>query len=73
MMVAGAGCARPTMAPRNAEALIAAEVRNCRDNVGLIDVSTLGGFDIRGPDAAESCTMLTPGTTSDRRSAARAR
>ncbi len=32
---------------------IAAEVRNCRENVGLIDVSTLGGLDIRGPDAAE--------------------
>ena len=24
-----------------------------RDNVGMIDVSTLGGLDIRGPDAAE--------------------
>ncbi len=24
-----------------------------RSNVGLIDVSTLGGLDVRGPDAAE--------------------
>jgi sarcosine oxidase subunit alpha len=29
------------------------EVRAVRDNVGLIDVSTLGGLDVRGPDAAE--------------------
>ncbi len=29
------------------------EARNVRENVGLIDVSTLGGLDIRGPDAAE--------------------
>lgn len=32
---------------------IAAEVKAVRDNVGLIDVSTLGGLDVRGPDAAE--------------------
>lgn len=36
-----------------ADRLIAAEVDNCRQNVGLIDVSTLGGLDVRGPDAAE--------------------
>ncbi len=36
-----------------ADRLIAAEVDNCRKNVGLIDVSTLGGLDVRGPDAAE--------------------
>jgi sarcosine oxidase subunit alpha len=54
MMVAGAWL-RPAWygAKDDAEALIAAEVKNCRDHVGLIDVSTLGGFDIRGPDAAE--------------------
>lgn len=34
-------------------ATIAAEVTNCRNNVGLIDVSTLGGIDVRGADAAE--------------------
>lgn len=32
---------------------IESEVKNVRENVGLIDVSTLGGLDIRGPDAAE--------------------
>ena len=35
-----------------AQAAIATEVDNCRNNVGLIDVSTLGGIDVRGPDAA---------------------
>ncbi len=35
--------------PRNIEA----EVRNVRENVGLIDVSTLGKLEVRGPDAAE--------------------
>ena len=37
----------------DAQVAIAAEVTNCRSNVGLIDVSTLGGIDVRGPDAAE--------------------
>ena len=37
---------------RAAEAVIE-EVRAVRENVGLIDVSTLGGLNIRGPDAAE--------------------
>ncbi|MBT4425775.1 MAG: aminomethyltransferase, partial [Rhodospirillaceae bacterium] len=32
---------------------IAAEVVSVRENVGMIDVSTLGGLEIRGPDAAE--------------------
>ncbi len=31
---------------------IAAEVKAVRENAGIIDVSTLGGLDIRGPDAA---------------------
>lgn len=31
---------------------IAREVRAVRENVGLIDVSTLGGLEIRGPEAA---------------------
>jgi sarcosine oxidase subunit alpha len=34
-------------------AAITAEVKAVRENVGLIDVSTLGGLDVRGPDAAE--------------------
>lgn len=38
-------------ADRNAA--IEAEAVNVRTNVGLIDVSTLGGLEIRGPDAAE--------------------
>jgi sarcosine oxidase subunit alpha len=32
---------------------IRAETKSVRENVGLIDVSTLGGLDVRGPDAAE--------------------
>ncbi len=34
------------------EAAIAAEVRAVRDRAGMIDVSTLGGLEVRGPDAA---------------------
>lgn len=33
--------------------LIATEVTAVRENAGLIDVSTLGGIEVRGPDAAE--------------------
>ena len=33
--------------------LIREEAKNVRDNVGIVDVSTLGGLDVRGPDAAE--------------------
>jgi len=40
-------------AKERAATLIAEEVLNCRNNLGLIDVSTLGGLDVRGPDAAE--------------------
>jgi sarcosine oxidase subunit alpha len=32
---------------------IDAEVTNVRNNVGLVDISTLGGIDVRGPDAGE--------------------
>ena len=35
------------------QVLIREEAKNVRDNVGIIDVSTLGGLDVRGPDAAE--------------------
>ncbi len=54
MMQAGAWM-RPAHYGGNtdAQAVIANEVSNCRTNVGLIDVSTLGGIDVRGPDAAE--------------------
>ncbi len=39
-------------AKNNAARAIEDEVRAVRNNAGLIDVSTLGGLDIRGPDAA---------------------
>lgn len=39
--------------PKAREHAIAAEAAGVRGGVGLIDVSTLGGFDLRGPDAAE--------------------
>jgi len=54
MMTAGLWMRPAFYGPKDqAEQLIALEVANCRGNVGLIDVSTLGGLDIRGPDAAE--------------------
>ncbi|ANF83412.1 aminomethyltransferase (plasmid) [Acinetobacter sp. NCu2D-2] len=34
------------------------EALNVRQNVGIIDVSTLGGLDIRGPDSAEFLNRL---------------
>ena len=37
---------------------IAEEVRAVRSNVGLIDVSTLGGIELRGPDAAEMMNRM---------------
>jgi len=40
------------------ELAIREEVLAVRNNVGLIDVSTLGGLDIRGPDAAEFLNRL---------------
>ena len=39
--------------PAERETAIREEALNVRNNVGLIDVSTLGGLDVRGPDAAE--------------------
>ncbi|MGI9509505.1 MAG: glycine cleavage T C-terminal barrel domain-containing protein, partial [Geminicoccaceae bacterium] len=54
MMTAGLWLRPAFYGPKDdAERVIAEEVRNCRENVGLIDVSTLGGLDIRGPDAGE--------------------
>ena len=37
----------------NSESCINSEVNNVRNNVGLVDVSTLGGIEVRGPDAGE--------------------
>ncbi|WP_455887105.1 2Fe-2S iron-sulfur cluster-binding protein [Pseudomonas rustica] len=39
--------------PEERERCMQEEARHVREKVGLIDVSTLGGLDIRGPDAAE--------------------
>jgi len=39
--------------PADRDTAIRDEVLGVRNNVGLIDVSTLGGLDVRGPDAAE--------------------
>lgn len=39
--------------PDEREACMQAEALHVRSKVGLIDVSTLGGLDVRGPDAAE--------------------
>ena len=42
--------------PEEASQAISAEVAAVRENVGLIDVSTLGGIEIAGPDAAAFLT-----------------
>ncbi len=54
MMPAGAWL-RPAYygSPAQRDQAIADEARAVREKVGLIDVSTLGGLEIRGPDAAE--------------------
>lgn len=54
MMPAGAWL-RPAYygAPEQRDEAIAAEARAVRENVGMIDVSTLGGLEIRGADAHE--------------------
>ena len=57
MMVAGAWM-RPAWYGDDAEAAIREEVLAVRENVGLIDVNTLGGIEIRGPDAAELMNRL---------------
>jgi len=47
---------RPRYFPREDEdmdAAVARECRTARDNVGAVDVSTLGKIDIQGPDALE--------------------
>ncbi|MFQ5939391.1 MAG: 2Fe-2S iron-sulfur cluster-binding protein [Alphaproteobacteria bacterium] len=54
MMVAGPWLRPAYYGPPEARAqAIREEVMSVRDNVGLIDVSTLGGLEVRGPDAAE--------------------
>ncbi len=51
MMPAGAWM-RPAFYGSDMETAVQAEVLAARRSVGLIDVSTLGGLDVRGPDAA---------------------
>ena len=54
MMTAGLWMRPAYYGPKaEAAAAIAAEVRSVRENCGLIDVSTLGKLEVRGPDAAE--------------------
>ncbi|QUS56539.1 (2Fe-2S)-binding protein [Pseudovibrio brasiliensis] len=43
----------PNKDRKQAKDCIDFEVNNARNNVGIVDVSTLGGLDVRGPDAAE--------------------
>ncbi|MEA2780706.1 MAG: sarcosine oxidase, subunit alpha [Rhodospirillaceae bacterium] len=59
MMLAGSWY-RPAFygKPGERDEAIREEVLAVRNNVGLIDVSTLGGLDIRGPDAAEFLNRL---------------
>ncbi|MGE5516783.1 MAG: 2Fe-2S iron-sulfur cluster-binding protein [Bacteroidota bacterium] len=51
MMVAGVWM-RPAYYGADAEAAIQAEIQAARTGVGMIDVSTLGKLEVRGPDAA---------------------
>ncbi|MGE8059319.1 2Fe-2S iron-sulfur cluster-binding protein [Pseudomonas sp. NPDC089547] len=44
--------------PEDREHCMQEEARHVREKVGLIDVSTLGGLDVRGPDAAELLERL---------------
>ncbi|MFJ2526071.1 2Fe-2S iron-sulfur cluster-binding protein [Pseudomonas capeferrum] len=44
--------------PDERERCMQEEARHVREKVGLIDVSTLGGLDVRGPDAAELLERL---------------
>ena len=53
MMLAGLWMRPAYYGPKgDAARAIEREVRAVRESVGMIDVSTLGGLDIRGPDAA---------------------
>ena len=57
MMVAG-DWLRPHCYGADEDAAVQQEVTAVRENVGMIDVSTLGGLDIRGPDAAEFMSRM---------------
>ena len=54
MMMAGLWWRPAFYGPKDArERCMREEAQNVRDNVGVIDVSTLGGLEVRGPDAGE--------------------
>jgi sarcosine oxidase, subunit alpha len=54
MMAAGLWLRPAYYGPRaDRDEAIQAEIRNVRENVGIVDVSTLGGLEVRGPDAGE--------------------
>jgi len=54
MLHAGAWYRPAYYGPRDGRAeAIKSEVQNVRNNVGLVDVSTLGGIEVRGADAGE--------------------
>lgn len=44
--------------PENRDQSISAEARAVRENVGMIDVSTLGSIEIQGPDAVEFISRI---------------
>jgi sarcosine oxidase subunit alpha len=63
MMVAGRWLRPAFYGPREArERAIRDEVLAVREGVGVIDVSTLGGFELCGPEAAELMTRIYTGT-----------
>ncbi len=73
MMVAGPWLRPAWYGARTArDGAVRREVRAVRTNVGLIDVSTLGGLEIRGADAAEFLERMYTGAFS-RQPAGRAR
>lgn len=58
---------RPFTYPRTGEShaqAVAREVRNTRENVGLLDASTLGKILVKGPDAGRFLDMLYTGVMS---------
>lgn len=55
------------VAGRTRDESIAAEVRAVRTGIGVIDVSTLGKFEVRGPDAGQLLDLLYVGVHSTQR------
>ena len=47
-------------AGENMEQAVNREVRAARDHVGILDASTLGKIDIKGPDAARFLNVYIP-------------